>query len=43
MKAKAIVFGLTVLVVLLAGGICYAFNYRNINYQWKTSLEDYKE
>lgn len=43
MKAKAIVFGLTVLVVLLAGGIYYAFNYGNINYQWKTNLEDYRE
>ncbi|GAB6100791.1 hypothetical protein JCM16138_00140 [Thermococcus atlanticus] len=43
MKARAIVFGLTVLVVLLAGGIYYAFNYRSINYEWKTNLEDYKE
>jgi len=42
MKARAIVFGLTVLVVLLAGGIYYAFNHYNLTYQWKTNLEDYK-
>lgn len=31
MKARAIVFGLTVPVVLLTGGMYYAFNYGNIN------------
>ena len=40
MKVRAIVFGL--LVVFLAGGIYYAFNHYNLNYQWKTNLGDYK-
>ncbi|AEH24719.1 hypothetical protein [Pyrococcus yayanosii] len=42
MKEKAIIFGLTVLVVLLAGGIYYTFNHYSFNYEWKTNLEDYR-
>ncbi|WP_456421601.1 hypothetical protein [Thermococcus sp.] len=42
MKGKAIVFGLAVLIVALAGVIYYSFNHYSFNYEWKTNLEDYR-